>query len=41
MRTLIDFDNALAFAIPTLNRSGGTSIREGMLLEGPQGWGEF
>lgn len=41
MRTLIDFDNALAFAIPALNRSGGTSIREGMLLEGPQGWGEF
>jgi len=41
MRTLIDFDNALAFSIPALNRSGGTSIREGMLLEGPQGWGEF
>jgi O-succinylbenzoate synthase len=41
MRTLIDFDSALAFAIPTVNRSGGTGIREGMLLEGPQGWGEF
>jgi o-succinylbenzoate synthase len=41
MRTLIDFDSALAFAIPIVNRSGGTSIREGMLLEGPQGWGEF
>jgi o-succinylbenzoate synthase len=41
MRTLIDFDGALVFAIPTVNRSGGTSIREGMLLEGPQGWGEF
>jgi o-succinylbenzoate synthase len=41
MRILIDFDSALAFAIPTVNRSGGTSIREGMLLEGPQGWGEF
>jgi O-succinylbenzoate synthase len=38
---LIDFDSALAFAIPIVNRSGGTSIREGMLLEGPQGWGEF
>jgi O-succinylbenzoate synthase len=41
MRTLIDFEHARAFAIPALNRSGGTSIREGMLLEGPQGWGEF
>jgi o-succinylbenzoate synthase len=41
MRTLIDFEHALTFAIPALNRSGGRSVREGMLLEGPQGWGEF
>lgn len=41
MRTLIDFDHALAFAIPAVSRSGGTYLREGMLLEGPQGWGEF
>jgi O-succinylbenzoate synthase len=41
MRTLIDFEHGLVFAIPTLNRSGGNGIREGMLLEGPQGWGEF
>jgi o-succinylbenzoate synthase len=37
MRTLIDFDAAPVFAIPVLD--GG--VREGMLLEGPQGWGEF
>ena len=41
MRTLIDFDRALAFAIPAVTRNGGPFIREGMLLEGPQGWGEF
>lgn len=37
MQTLVDFDNAVCFAIPL--HHGGT--REGMLLEGPQGWGEF
>jgi O-succinylbenzoate synthase len=37
VQTLVDFDNAIAFAIPL--KHGGT--REGMLLEGPQGWGEF
>ena len=41
MRTLIDFEHAMVFAIPAVNRSGLPSIREGMLLEGPQGWGEF
>ncbi len=39
MRTLIDFDAAPVFAIPTSDGSDG--LREGMLLEGPQGWGEF
>jgi O-succinylbenzoate synthase len=38
MRTLIDFDGALVFAIPFADGSG---VREGVLLEGPQGWGEF
>ena len=38
MRTLIDFDAALVFAIPFAH---GPGVREGVLLEGPQGWGEF
>lgn len=37
MKSLIDFDGAAVFAIPVLG--GGT--HEGMLIEGPQGWGEF
>ncbi|WP_454790311.1 o-succinylbenzoate synthase [Mycolicibacterium lutetiense] len=41
MQTLIDFDGAPVFAIPTLEPVGGLAVREGMLLEGPQGWGEF
>ncbi|MGP4056213.1 O-succinylbenzoate-CoA synthase [Mycobacterium sp. 4D054] len=36
MRTFIDFDDAPVFAVPT---AAGT--REGVLLDGPQGWGEF
>ncbi len=36
MRTLIDFDDAPVFAIPS---AGG--VHEGVLVEGPQGWGEF
>lgn len=38
MKTLIDFDDAPVFGIPMV---GGAGTREGMLLEGPQGWGEF
>lgn len=41
MQTLIDFDRAPVFAIPTLEPVGGRTVREGMLIEGPQGWGEF
>ncbi|MCV7363320.1 o-succinylbenzoate synthase [Mycolicibacterium neworleansense] len=41
MQTLIDFDRAPVFAIPTIEPVGGLTVREGMLLEGPQGWGEF
>lgn len=37
MRTLIDFQDAPLYAIPMID--GG--VREGMLIEGPQGWGEF
>ncbi|WP_241471901.1 enolase C-terminal domain-like protein [Mycolicibacterium neoaurum] len=37
MQTLIDLEAAVVFAVPL--RGGGT--HEGMMLEGPQGWGEF
>ncbi|MFN8089017.1 MAG: enolase C-terminal domain-like protein [Mycobacterium sp.] len=37
MKALIDFDGAAVFAIPVL----GGGVHEGMLIEGPQGWGEF
>lgn len=39
MKALIDFDNAPVFAIPP--RDGFIDGCEGMLIEGPQGWGEF
>lgn len=38
MQTMIDFDTAPVFAMPGI---GGIGVREGMLIEGPQGWGEF
>lgn len=41
VQTLIDFDRAPVFAIPTIEPVAGLSMREGMLIEGPQGWGEF
>lgn len=42
VRTLIDFADAPIFAIPVVDaRSGDGAVREGMLIEGPQGWGEF
>ncbi len=44
MKTWIDFDTAPVFSIPLLDdRVGadGLSACEGMLIEGPQGWGEF
>ena len=41
MKTLIDFDGALVVAIPVQGGFGESSPRECMLLEGPQGWGEF
>jgi o-succinylbenzoate synthase len=36
MRTLIDLDTVPVFALPTSD-----GVREGVLVEGPQGWGEF
>jgi o-succinylbenzoate synthase len=42
VRTLIDFAEAPVFAIPVVDeRTGAKRFQEGMLLEGPQGWGEF
>ncbi len=41
MKTWIDFDDAPVFAIPLTDRVGGVDVCEGMLIEGPQGWGEF
>lgn len=38
MKTWIDFDEAPVFAIPLAD---GPGVCEGMLIEGPQGWGEF
>ena len=38
MKTWIDFDDAPVFAIPSAD---GAAVCEGMLIEGPQGWGEF
>lgn len=38
MKTWIDFDGALVYAIPAAD---GSAVYEGMLIEGPQGWGEF
>jgi o-succinylbenzoate synthase len=37
----IDFDAARVYAIPMRTRFRGITVREGMLIEGPSGWGEF
>lgn len=41
MKTWIDFDSAPVFCVPLVDPVGGVSVCEGMLIEGPQGWGEF
>ncbi|AKK27966.1 enolase C-terminal domain-like protein [Mycobacterium sp. EPa45] len=41
MKALIDFDGAPVFAIPARDGYHGFGGCEGMLVEGPQGWGEF
>jgi O-succinylbenzoate synthase len=38
VQTLIDLDSSPVFAIPLRD---GTAVYEGVLVEGPQGWGEF
>ncbi|MFC4858751.1 o-succinylbenzoate synthase [Actinophytocola glycyrrhizae] len=37
----IDFAGARVYAIPMRARFRGITVREGMLIEGPAGWGEF
>ena len=37
----MDFDGARIYAIPMTTRFRGITVREGMLIEGPAGWGEF
>lgn len=41
MKTWIDFAGAPVFAIPLTDAFGVRTVCEGMLIEGPQGWGEF
>jgi O-succinylbenzoate synthase len=41
VKTLIDFEGAAVVAVPVASGFGETAARECMLLEGPQGWGEF
>lgn len=37
----IDYESACVYAIPMRTRFRGITVREGMLLNGPKGWGEF
>ncbi|MCP2169314.1 o-succinylbenzoate synthase [Goodfellowiella coeruleoviolacea] len=37
----IDFANARVYAVPMRTPFRGITVREGMLIEGPAGWGEF
>ncbi len=41
MRTLIEAEDAPAFAVPCDHGAGRTSVHQGLLIEGAQGWGEF
>lgn len=41
MKTWIDFEAAPVFAIPLIDDVGAVTLCQGMLIEGPQGWGEF
>lgn len=41
MTSDIDFDAAHVYAIPMRARFRGITVREGMLIQGPAGWGEF
>jgi O-succinylbenzoate synthase len=37
----VDFGGARVYSIPMRTRFRGITVREGMLIEGPAGWGEF
>ncbi|SFP49591.1 O-succinylbenzoate synthase [Amycolatopsis arida] len=37
----VDFAGARCYAVPLRTRFRGITVREGMLVEGPAGWGEF
>ncbi|MBB4904471.1 o-succinylbenzoate synthase [Actinophytocola algeriensis] len=41
MKTMIDFGQARVYAIPMVTRFRGIDVREGVLIEGPAGWGDF
>ncbi|MGH4016881.1 MAG: o-succinylbenzoate synthase [Pseudonocardiaceae bacterium] len=41
MSSDIDFDRARFYAIPLATPFRGILVREGLLIEGPAGWGEF
>ncbi|MQA83507.1 MAG: o-succinylbenzoate synthase [Streptosporangiales bacterium] len=41
MSSQMDFGAARVYAIPMRTRFRGIVLREGMLIEGPAGWGEF
>jgi len=41
VKTWIDFDDAPVFEVPLTDEFGGAGTYQGMLIEGPQGWGEF
>lgn len=41
MDVTIKFDAARSYAIPMRARFRGITVREGVLIEGPAGWGEF
>ncbi|BCK59238.1 o-succinylbenzoate synthase [Nocardia wallacei] len=41
MSDLLDPESAFVYAIPLRTRFRGITVREGMLVEGPRGWGEF
>ncbi|MCX4096377.1 o-succinylbenzoate synthase [Nocardia sp. alder85J] len=41
MSDLLDPRSAFVYAIPLRNRFRGITVREGVLIEGPLGWGEF
>ncbi|MGF1663045.1 MAG: o-succinylbenzoate synthase [Kineosporiaceae bacterium] len=37
----VDLAGALPYALPLVDRFRGTTVREGVLLRGPVGWGDF